>query len=207
VERNQRYKRLRRLVSRLNKERKKQRKQIDILCNDLITAQRNFIRTLETVSFTADFYESITGKVDLDSIVLTASKFIKNEIPDVQGAFFLRQYNNNFKLHMFDSDQPIALEPHRLENCFSPELVNSICKTNTICTLDDMCAMGLQGNPAELKKISAVAVPVGQAGPSLGVILLYRTCEKQLTAGELRNVVAIMPGLSRAIQSCQVPVY
>ncbi|GAH10763.1 unnamed protein product, partial [marine sediment metagenome] len=39
-----RYKRLRLLVSKVNKQRKKQAQKIDILCNDFIAAQKDFIK-------------------------------------------------------------------------------------------------------------------------------------------------------------------
>jgi len=203
MDHKQRYKRLRLLISKLNKERKKQAKKTDILCNDLIAAQRNFIKRLDTISFTANFYETIIGTTDLSSLILIASKLIKDEIPDANVTFFLRQADN-FELHMFESDRPILLEKQHLENCFTPELVNNICKSNKICTLDDMFAMGLQGNLTCLNKISAVTIPLSQLGPSLGFILIYRSAQNKLTADELNNIAAIALGLSRAIASCQV---
>jgi len=203
MDHKQRNRRLRLLVSKLNKERKKQAKKIDILCNDLIAAQREFIKRLDTISFKANFYETIVGATDLDSLIFTTGKLIKDKIPDANIAFFLCQADS-FELHMFESDQPIALGKQHLENCFSAELVDNICKSNKICTLDDMFAMGLQGNLTSLNKISAVAVPLGQIGSSLGFILIYRSLQNKLTADELSNVSAITCGLSRAIASCQV---
>ncbi|MHC4364785.1 MAG: hypothetical protein ACYSTJ_04880 [Planctomycetota bacterium] len=204
MEHNQRHKRLRLLIARLNKERKKQAQKIDILCNDLIAAQREFIKRLDTISFTANFYETIVGTTNSSSLISAAGRIINNQIPDASVAFFLR-YENNFELHMFESDQPITLEKQRLENCFTPELVDNICKSNKICTLDDMFAMGLQGNPTAFNEISAVTIPLGQPGPSLGFILVYRPSQNRLTAQELNNISAITSGLSRAIASCRVP--
>ena len=198
-----RQEKLRLLVSKLNKERKKQAKKIDILCNDLIAAQRNFIEKLKTISFTANFYEAIVGTTDLSSLFYTAGKLIKEEIPDANIAFFLRQ-EDNFELHLFESDHPITLEKQRPENYFTPEWVDNICKLNKICTLDDMFAMGLQGNLVGLNKISAVTIPLGQFGPSLGFILIYRSSQNKLTPDELNNISAVTRGLSRAIQSCRV---
>ncbi len=198
-----RQKKLRLLVSRLNKERKKQAKKIDILCNDLIAAQRDFIEKLKTISFTANFYEAIVGTTDLSSLFYTAGKLIKEEIPDANIAFFLRQ-QDNFELHLFESDHPITLEKQRPENCFTSEWVDNICKTNKICTLDDMFAMGLQGNLIGLNKISAVTIPLGQFGPSLGFILIYRSSQNKLTPDELNNISAVTRGLSRAVQARQV---
>ena len=203
MDHKQRNRRLRLLISKLNKERKKQAKKIDILCKDLIAAQRDFIKKLDTISFTANFYETIVGATDLSSLILTAGKLIKDEIPDANIAFFLCQADS-FELHMFESNQPITLGKQHLENCFSPELVDNICKSNKICTLDDMFAMGLQGNLTSLNKISAVTVPLGRLGSSLGFILICRSSQNKLTADELNNVCAITCGLSRAIASCRV---
>jgi len=194
---------LRLLISKLNKERKKQTKKIDILCNDLIAAQRDFIKRLDTISFTANFYETIAGITEMSSLILIASKLIKDETADANVAFFLRQADN-FELHIFESTQPILLEKQGLENCFTPEVVDNICKSNKICTLDDMFAMGLQGNLTRLNEISAATIPLSQPGPSLGFILIYRSSQNKLTADELNNIAAISPGLSRAIASCRV---
>lgn len=203
MDHKQRYKRLRLLISKLNKERKKQVKKIDILCNDLIAAQRDFIKRLDTISFTANFYETIVGTTELSNLILIASKLIKDATADANVTFFLRQ-SENFELHMSESAQPILLEKQRLENCFTPEVVENICKSNKICTLDDMFALGLQGNLTRLNKISAATIPLSQPGPSLGFILIYRSAQNKLTPDELNNIGAIALGLSRAIASCQV---
>ena len=194
---------MRLLVSKLNKKHKRQAKKIDILCNDLIAAQRSFIKSLDAISFTANFYESIIGMTDLSNLLYTACKLIKDEIPNANVGFFLRQ-TDSFKLHMFESDQPVAFEGPRLENCFTPELVDDNCRSNKICTLDCLFAMGLQGNLTMLNKISAATVPLGQFGQSSGFVLVYRSSENKLTSKELNNMAAVTPGLSQAIQSCQV---
>jgi hypothetical protein len=77
-----RQKRLRLLLSKLNKERKKQSKKIDIICNDLISAHRDFIKRLNTISFATNFYESLIGITELNKLLYTASELIKNEIID-----------------------------------------------------------------------------------------------------------------------------
>jgi hypothetical protein len=193
---------LRLLIKKLNKERKKQAQKIDILCNDIIGAQRDFIRRLNTISLTAHFYESIIGTTDLNNLLSTAVKLIKAENTTANVAFFLRQADN-FELHMFESGQPIAFEKEHLENCFSPELMDNICKSNKVCTLNDMFAMGLQGNLTGLNKISAVTIPLGLLGSSLGFMLVYRSSDDKLATDEISRISAVTCGLSRAIASCQ----
>ena len=198
----QRHRRLRLLIKKLNKDRKKQNQKIDILCNDLIAAQRNFIKRLGIINFAANFYESILGTTDLNKLLYTAVEFIKAENEDANVTFFLRQ-EENFEIHMFESGRPIAVEKQYIENCFSQELIDSISKSNKVCTLDDMFAMGLQGNLNELNKISAVTIPLGLLGSSLGFILVYRSSENKLTVDEIGRISAVISGLSRAITSCQ----
>ena len=205
-----RNKRLRLLITRLNKERKKQAKQIDILCNDFVAAQKDSIKALNTIGFAADFYEAIAGLTELNELLCTAGNLIKGQIPDANVAFFLlaptiaegRQHGN-FELHIFESDQPIDLEERRIENFFTAELVGNISKSNRICTIEDMLGMGLAGSPACLEKISTAAIPLSTPASSMGFVLIYRSSRNQLTADELKAVSQITPGLGRSIASCR----
>jgi len=208
-----RNKRLRLLISRLNKERKKQAKQIDILCNDFVAAQKDFIKALNTIGFAADFYETITGLTELNELLFAAGNLVKDQIPDANVAFFLLApssaegpQHDNFELHIFESDQPIDLENRRIENFFTAELVGNIAKSNRICTIEDMLAMGLAGSPVCLEKISMAAIPLSTPSSSMGFVLIYRSSRNQLTADELKAVAQIMPGLGRSIASCRALV-
>jgi len=206
VEDKQRHRRVRLLIKKLNKKRKKQAKKIDILCNDFVSAQRDFIKSLKTISFIANFYESIIGITDLNSLLFSVVQFFKEENTDANVTFFLCQ-SDNFELFMFESEQPITLEKQQLEHSFTPELMDNICKSNKVCTIDDMFAMGLQGNLIGLNKISGVAIPLGQPGSSFGFVLVYRSSENKLAAEEINNISAVTCGLSRAIQSCQATLH
>ncbi|MGD2093667.1 MAG: hypothetical protein PVH77_01530 [Phycisphaerales bacterium] len=198
----QRHRRIRLLIKKLNKKRKKQAKKIDILCNDFIAAQRDFIKSLKTISSIANFYESIIGITDLHNLLHAAAQLIQEENAGINATFFLRQ-SDSFELYMFESEQPLGLEKQHVESCFNVELMENICKSNKVCTLDDMFAMGLQGNLAGLNKVSCATIPLCLQGSSLGFILICRSSENQLTTEEINNISAITYGLSRAIQFCQ----
>jgi len=197
-----RNKRLRLLIKKLNKERKKQAKKIDILCNDLIAAQRDFVKKLKTISFITNFYESIIGAVDLNNLLYTAAGLIKKQADGANVTFFLRQ-EESLELHTFESSQATAFVKQHFEDCFSPELIENICASNKVCTIENMFAMGLQGNLVELSKISAVSIPLDVCCSLSGFILVYRPSEKKLTANEVSDISAVTYGLSRAIVSCQ----
>ena len=198
----QRHKRLRLLTKGLNKDRKKQALQIDILCNDLIAAQRGFIKMLKTVSFTASFYESIVGIIDLNDLMFTAVKQIRRGNGDTRIAFFLRQAES-FETHVFDSDLSAAFDKEQFESCFSQELIESICQSNKVCTLEDIFEMGLGGDLTTLNGVSAATIPLGAFGSSSGFLLVCRAADNRLTADEIDNISAVTSGLSQAIVRCQ----
>lgn len=198
----QRHQRLRLLLKKLNKERKKQAKKTDILCNDLIGAQRGFIRRLKTISFTADFYESIIGMTDLNNLLYTASKLIEADSPGADVVFFLRRAEG-FELHMFESDRTATVNKEHLESCITQEVMDNTCKSNRVCTLDEIFEMDMNGNPTGLHGNSAVTIPLGLFGASLGFMLVYRCSENKLTSEEVRTASAIVSGFSRAIAHCQ----
>lgn len=198
----QRHKRLRLLTKGLNKERKKQALQIDILCNDLIAAQRGFIQMLKTVSFTASFYESIVGIIDLNDLLFTAFKQIRRENDDTRIAFFLRRAGS-FETHIFYSDQATAFEKEQLESCFSQGLIESICRSNKVCTLEDIFEMDLGGDLTALNGTSAVTIPLGAFGSSSGFMLICRDADNKLTDDEISDISAVNSGFSQAIARCQ----
>jgi hypothetical protein len=197
----QRYKKARLLIRKLNKLRHEQAGKIDILCNDIVSAHTDFVGQLGNLTFGMNFYESLFGRNDLAGLLNTAAQLIKGCLPNASLALFLADCNG-FQLHLADGDNPIDIDAAGLESYFTPEVTDNICRSNKVCSLDDMFEMGLIGNLAELAKISAAAVPLGRSGPELGFILVYRSSENKLTADELKKIVAITPGLCRAIKSC-----
>jgi len=205
VNRTKRDERLRLLVARLNKERKKQAKQIDILCNDIIAAQRQFIKDLAVLSFAANFYEATAGAADLRELLYIAASFIRQEIVDANVAFFIQRQGSS-ELHIFEGEQVGGEDEARLENCFTNELVNAVAKSNRICSIEDMLGLGLEASPVFLRRFSVYAIPLAHKGLSRGFILLYRSSRNPLSADELKRVCGITTGLSRSVGSCKTLV-
>jgi hypothetical protein len=203
---SQRQRRLRLLVRRLNQERKQQARKIDILCSDLIAANRSLVRRLDGVSFAAGFHKALLGAGNVRSVLERASCLIKQELPGANVAFFLRQ-GADCELYALGDQQALYLADRRLADCFGPELADNICKSNKRCTLDDMFGMGLEGNLNGLNKISIATLPLNDLGRALGFILLYRPMPHQLTSEELHKIGLITCGLSHAIQGCRPPVH
>ncbi len=196
----ERHQRLRLLLRRLNQQRKRQASQIDILCHDLIGAQRSFLQRLQEIGFAAEFYRSLLGGTDVNGILARAGRVIKQELPGVEVAFFLRQ-SDGFELHACRGDESLYREHEGPENDFDAELVDSICKYNKPCTLDDIVALSAASTPAALREYSLATLPLSDLGRSLGFVLLWCPLPQVLDAADVRRIGPVMCGLAQALRA------
>lgn len=171
---------------------------MDLICNDLIAAHRSFIKSLNDFSFAANFYESIIGRTELKDLFNVAGRLIKDQIGDANVIFFLRQ-QDSFEMYTACGIQKYPPENQALESFFTAELVDNICKSNKLCTINDLLEMGLQANPGILNKISAVTIPLIISGTSLGFILIYRSSQQKLGIEDVNNIRAVASGLAQAV--------
>ena len=205
MSRTERHKRLRLLIQKLNKHRKQQASKIDILCNDLISAQRAFISRLETIGFAAEFYKSLLGAGDLHEVLTRAGRAVEKELPGVGVTFFLRQADGG-EIHAVQTGDTSEAEPPKPEHFLNAELIDAICKSDRPSTLDDLCCMGFDGDLKALDGYSIAAFPLSHLGRSLGFMLIYRGSSQVLTTGEVRKISSVMCGLAQAVHATRVPL-
>lgn len=167
----------------------------------MVLANKDVIEQMRVLTYTVDFYESITGETDMTVLLDKAARQVRLFVKNCNVAIFLTN-SNGFKLHMA-ADNPIEIDDNNIEGYFTDEVVNDICRSNKICSLEDMCNMGLQGNPNILNNISTAAVPLGRFGEPVGFILICRDAKNTLSANELEKVATITPGLRNAINACR----
>jgi GAF domain-containing protein len=182
-------------VHRLNRERRKQAKQIDILCNDLIGAQRDFLRRLATLSHAATYYRAVLGVQDIDLLYRITGRHIQELLPDVTIAFCrpdASPWRHGSEGGQVDSDGL------RMEQYLDNDVIRAITQSNRTCHTEDMLVLGLQVNPSLLTRLKAATVPIVDQGRPVGFILLYRV-HTPFPAAELEPVQAMAGGLARAI--------
>jgi len=199
----ERYKRLRLLVKKLNKQRKQQASKVDILCNDLIGAQRSFLRRLQDIGFAAEFYRSLLGGTDLNGILTRAGRVIKQELPGAGVSFFIRQADG-CEFHACEGDESLYCEHSGPHEGLDPELVETICKHNKPCTLEDIAGMSMDGDLGTLNKFSLVTLPLSDLGRSLGFVLIYCPLPQVLNMGDVRRISPAMHGLAQAVRALRV---
>jgi len=195
-----REKRVRRLVSRLNRARKSQAKKIDILCNDLVGTQRSFLKQLTAMRTLLDFQQTLAGQVNLENLLESAASMMQDWIDDVNVAVYT---HGSFRTHLVDCQILPNFDYEAFEQCFTSETIEAICSSRKCLDLDSLLMAGLQASPKLIKPICAVAVPLINA-ESRAFILLYRPAQKPIVADHLKLISSVIPFLSKSMNACQM---
>lgn len=198
----ERYIRLRQLVRKLNHQRKSQKKQIDILCNDILSAHTDFISHLKNFQFAADFYENILGITTPEHLAKIVGEYFTNNIDDTNAAVVFLN-NGQPQIHFYSTDPALEDIPSQITPYLSSRLIQLVCQTNKICDADQLCEMVFFAGPAVLKKLSLAAAGLTRAGSALGMLIIYRSSEQPLSRFELTRLGSIAPGLSTALKNMQ----
>ncbi len=193
---------LRQLIRRLNNIRRIQKQKIDILCNDIIAAHGTFINHLKGFRFAADFYENLLGATNLDILAASAGEFLAENIESCSIAIIFTTPDTP-QIYFYSEDAQLEDIPFHISPYLTAKMVESVCQSSQICSADDLCRMGFFGSPAVLKRISLAAIGLNNAGPALGMILLYRCADKPLCDSELSMVSPVVKGLAKAVKALQ----
>lgn len=170
MDKRRRYERVKAIVRRLNVQRRKQAQQINILCDDIIQWQRDFMAQLKFIGGKADFYERLLGCGGLDAVLCRGHEHFSDHLGGVCTAYYLRN-GDSFTVRVFDHEN--IVEAERLDLCFDDELFRAVCRLNKVCSLDELCQQGLQARPVVLSRTAAVTLPLSGGGQD-GFVLLYR---------------------------------
>ncbi len=198
----QRQQRLRTLVHKLNQDRKRQAQKIDLLCHDLVNAQREFIQRLGGVSFMAGFYRALLGITELDQLLEISGRHLMDIWPDVSVTFFLKQFEG-FRQYRAHVQEEWDKDAERLEHGFNDELAEAICRLGRTFDQDDLLGLGLQVSPALLKQTTLMSLPLIAGPRCVGFLLLYRPGQRNMATEGVQQINQVCQGLAQAIESCE----
>lgn len=199
---SQRRQRIRSLIKQLNRQKRTQKKQIRMLSTDMLASQKKFVHQLQHYNFTLDFYESVIGMTDMHRLLLTAEQKIKDHIPGICPAFFILS-SDRFNVHYTNDRKIEGFDPKNFLTSFDPNTVINISRCNTICTVEDMFALGLQTNLNLISKINACAIPLSGFGPAEGFMLVWTASENPLTQSSIDRLATVAVPLAHSVRNCK----
>lgn len=196
---NSRHERLRLMVKTLNRDRKKQAQQIDLLCHDLIDAQRAFVKRLEHIGFAANLYKSLLGIQDTEHIQQILSNEIQAVLPSMDVNIVLR-YDEGCKIIPVE---PTTRDEGHPVDTFDKDLVEAVCRANKRCDLDELLGMGLLVAPQKASRIQMTTLPLPQGGRCMGFLVLTCPANVKVPDAMLEQLKLVGSGVSQAIQATE----
>lgn len=190
-----RNERVRLLVKTLNRERKKQAKQIDLLCKDLIDAQRAFIQRLENIGFAAGLYKSLLGVQTTEQVLQILLNEVQPLVPGMDVNLVLRQEGG---CKIYPLETTTRDEGHPVD-AFDGPLVEAACRANKICHLDDLLGMGLALSPQKASRTQLTTLPMPQGGRCMGLIVLTSPANVTVPANLIEQIALVVSGVSQAV--------
>lgn len=190
------------VIKKLNKVRKVQGKKIDILCNDMLTAQKQIVGQMLSFDFMLDFYESIIGQHNINKLLSAASQKIIENIPESNIAIYLNK-DNAFRATHLNENFKNNLTLQQLTDIFEISTARSIGRSNMICGIEEMLSMGLNSSLKSFNNYSIFAVPLSGYSRSEGFILIWRERANPINSNEIDRLASVSVPLVKAIRSCQ----
>jgi hypothetical protein len=190
-----RSKRVRLMVKALNKDRKKQARQIDLLCHDLVDAQRAFVKRLETIGFAAGLYKSFLGVQDTEQVIRIIINEVQSQFPSMDVNLVFRQAEG---CKIYPLETTTRDEGHPVD-AFDGALTDAVCKANRACDLDDLLGMGIAISPQKASRIQMTTLPLPQGGRSLGFIVLTSPATVKVPPQIIEQMTLVGSGISQAV--------
>ena len=97
-ERSLRIRRLKRLCRRLNDARLEVSEQVDVLCNDLVTAYQELAVQMQNLTTTAGYQQVVEDELDLEAVLRKTLEFIVQQAGPCNAAVFLPSSADEYAL-------------------------------------------------------------------------------------------------------------
>ncbi len=195
-----RYHKIKELFKAANRTRRNQKAKIDIVCRGLVDAQREFIYRLNEMAFAAFFFEKIVGITQLDELRNSIISILRSEIGSLDAAIFIRKHNYFNQIILGDCQVGIS---EQLFKSVPDETADAVCRSNRVCTLNELTGMGLEYDPVKLGSLSGFTIPMQKGFSSAGFLFIIAP-NGQLQSKDADLLEQLGKGLLKAVESCSL---
>jgi len=91
----------------------------------------------------------------------------------------------------------------KIETIFSQKISETIARSNTILSANELCAIGLDSDLPMLKKIDICTIPISGFGSAVGFLLLWSVSPNCLNQSDIVRIQSVCPCLAKAVRCCQ----
>lgn len=185
--------RLKRLCRRLSTERQEVSRQVDSLCNDLVTAYQELADQMGHASLAGEFSSLVRQELDVESLLRATLEYLLTKTGPTNAAVFLPTGNQDFSLGAYvnydlEKDTADVLLDH-LADSIAPRLQHDTELRRY--TTSQQVAERLGDAAAWLGESNVITFACREGGDCLAVVALFRD-KKTPFADELIPVLTVM---------------
>lgn len=199
---DQRVQRLRRLCKKLNAARDEVSKQVDILCNDLVTAYQELACQMQNVVQTSEYADLVKDELDLEALLRTTLEHLMAKLGPSNAAIFLPASMDEYSLGGYvnydcTSESADFLLEH-LADTLAPRIASAADMVHLTARDDIERWIGETTGP--LENASILAAPCMSQDECLAVLVLFRDVDQPFEEEHLDRVSSLAPMLGDTLE-------
>ncbi len=193
-----RLRRLRSMCQELRAARQEVTQQVDILCNDLVTAYQELATQMQSVVQTSEFAATIKQELDLEQMVRKVLEYLLDKAGPTNAALFLPTGNMDYALGGYVNYDCSAGSSDLVLQHLADILAPRIAKQDAPIHLTDNQALTqwLGDDAAYLADCHVLGFACCHAGEPLAIIVLFRDAAQPFDAPLIETVTGIAPTLA-----------
>ncbi|MEM9914731.1 MAG: response regulator [Planctomycetota bacterium] len=198
----QRVERLRRLCKKLNAAREEVSKQVDVLCNDLVTAYQELACQMQNVVQTSEFDGVVKDELDLEVLLRKTLEHLMAKLGPANAAIFLPATMDEYSLGgyvNYDCTKEAAdLLLEQLADSLAPRIAAHEDLVHLTRREDIERWIGPEAGA--LGDSELLAVPCMWDDECLAVLVLFRDVDQPFVEDHLDRVSALAPMMGEALE-------
>ncbi len=197
LQKKNRIQKLRKLCKKLNRGKEEASEQVDVLCNDLVTAYQELASQMQQAVQSSGFSSLISDELDLEQIVRKTLEYILEQAGPTNAAIFLPSNADEYTLGGYvnydSSSQAADLLLEHLADVLAPRVADH---QEMIHVEDNIVMRELIGQDAAyLMDSHLIAFPCIFEDEVLAVVAIFRDAQFRYTEDFVENCDAVAPML------------
>ncbi|MBI1335599.1 MAG: response regulator [Phycisphaera sp.] len=198
---HQRLRKLRRMCKKLNQARVEVSEQVDVLCNDLVTAYQELANQMHTLVQTSEYNAVVEGELDLENLLRKTLEFLLKKAGPTNAVIFLPSMGDEYTVGAYinydaANGSPEALLDH-MADVVAPVISN---QDGTLHLRDDEALEAWVGDDsAYLADCHTLSFPVIHEDEALACVILFRDASEPYPNEMVEVCDAVAPLFSMAL--------
>lgn len=190
-----RVRRLRRTCRKLQRAHDEVAAQVDVLCNDLVTAYQELAEQMQQVTRARDYAALVREELDLEQMLRKTLEFLLEKAGPTNAAIFLPATLDEFSLGGYVNYDWTSESPELLLQLLADRLAPHVAQADTHLHLTDDAALAhvLDGKPDLLTGCHVLGMPCRLEDEPLAVVILFREADRPFEAETVELCQAIAP--------------